>query len=50
MYTTYFQLGGFGLPFFVVGSITIFNGVFGYFLMGEIDGEYCDLFAQKFTF
>ncbi|XP_022324412.2 MFS-type transporter SLC18B1-like isoform X2 [Crassostrea virginica] len=32
-----YQLGGFGLPFFVVGSITIFNGVFGYFLMGEID-------------
>lgn len=33
----FYQLGGFGLPFFVVGSITILNGVVGYFLLGEIN-------------
>lgn len=33
----FYQLGGFGLPFFVVGSITIVNGVVGYFLLGEIN-------------
>lgn len=35
----FLQLGGFGLPFFVVGSITIVNGLVGYFLLGEINGE-----------
>ncbi|XP_048735346.2 MFS-type transporter SLC18B1-like isoform X2 [Ostrea edulis] len=32
-----YQLGGFGLPFFVVGSITVLNGVAGYFMIGHID-------------
>ncbi|XP_061173557.1 MFS-type transporter SLC18B1-like [Saccostrea echinata] len=32
-----YQLGGFGLPFFVVGSIAVLNGVLGYFLLGHID-------------
>ncbi|XP_062589053.1 MFS-type transporter SLC18B1-like [Saccostrea cucullata] len=32
-----YQLGGFGLPFFIVGSITVINGVLGYFLIGHID-------------
>jgi hypothetical protein len=35
-----FQLGGFGLPFFVVGSITVLNGAAGYFMIGHIDGKY----------
>ncbi|XP_061173558.1 MFS-type transporter SLC18B1-like [Saccostrea echinata] len=32
-----YQLGGFGLPFFVVGSITVLNGVLGHFFIGHIN-------------
>lgn len=39
-YVIYFQVGGFGLPFFVVGSITMLNVIVGYFLIERIDGEY----------
>ncbi|XP_048742491.2 MFS-type transporter SLC18B1-like [Ostrea edulis] len=32
-----YEIGGFGLPFFVVGSITILNAVVGYFLIENTD-------------
>ncbi|XP_056001783.1 MFS-type transporter SLC18B1-like [Ostrea edulis] len=32
-----YEVGGFGLPFFVVGSITMLNVIVGYFLIERID-------------
>jgi len=39
VWCSYFQLGGYGLPFFVMGSVVIACGTITYYIMPPISGE-----------